>query len=76
MTSSSWLGLVLGNSNMTAGADMIQIDGDNQVVHDKVSAGYQYPSSDTVDHIEASPTWTQDSNDGSLTVTFKRLLDT
>ena len=55
---------------------MIQIDGENQVVHDKISAGYQYPSSDTVDHIETSPTWTQDTNDGSLTVTFKRLLDT
>ena len=47
MTTSSWVGLILGDSETSVGADMIQIDGANKVVYDKISAGYQYPSTDT-----------------------------
>ena len=45
MPDNSWLGLVLGDSGMAPGADMIQIkaDGINSRVYDKFSQGYISP---------------------------------
>ncbi len=41
----TWMGLVLGDSGMAPGADMVQIkaDGINSRVYDKFSAGYISP---------------------------------
>ena len=48
MPDNSWLGLVLGDSGMAPGADMIQIkaDGINSRVYDKFSQGYISPPQD------------------------------
>ena len=45
MPDQSWLGLVLGDSGMAMGADMIVIkaDGINSRVYDKFSQGYISP---------------------------------
>ena len=49
MKDGTWLGLVLGDSGMAFGADMIQIkaDGINSRVYDKFSQGYISPPQDT-----------------------------
>ena len=67
------MGIVLGDSGMTTGADMIQVDGANQLVYDKISSGYQYPSSDTQQDLTA--TWTDIGND-VMEVVIERALDT
>ena len=69
----SWVGLALGQAGMAPGTDMIQIDGANRVAYDKVSAGYQYPSSDTIDNLEATFT---EINESWIEVLIKRPLDT
>ena len=73
LSTSSWMGIVLGDSGMTTGADMIQVDGANQLVYDKISSGYQYPSSDTQQDLTA--TWTDIGND-VMEVVIERALDT
>ena len=47
----SWVGLALGAAGMAPGTDLIQIDGANRIVYDKVSAGYQYPTTDYIDNL-------------------------
>ena len=74
MESGTWLGLVLGSSGMASGSDMIQIDGTNEVAYDKVSAGYQYPSTDTTDDLTVAPF--NNLGGGILEVTITRDLDT
>ena len=48
MKDNSWMGLVLGNSGMAPGSDMIQIkaNGVNSRVYDKFSQGYISPAID------------------------------
>ena len=63
----------MGDSGMTPGTDLIQIDGANQVVYDKVSSGYQYPTTDGTGHLTATFT---DVGNNWLEVSIKRPLDT
>ena len=73
METGTWVGLVLGASDMTTGSDMIQIDGTNQVAYDKVSAGFQYPTTDTTDDLTAT---FSDLGAGIIGVKITRALDT
>ena len=56
MKDNSWMGLVLGDSGMTPGADMIQIlaDGINSRVYDKFSQGYISPANDGEKNLSAT----------------------
>ena len=72
MEADTWVGLGLGSTGMAANTDMIQIDGANRVVFDKVSSGYQFPSTDTTDNLTS--TFTEDGS--LLTVVITRDLDT
>ena len=63
----------MGDSGMTPGTDLIQIDGANQQVYDKVSSGYQYPTTDGTGHLTATFT---DVGNNWLEVSIKRPLDT
>ena len=72
MVSDTWMGIGLGSTGMAENTDMIQIDGANKVVYDKYSSGYQYPSTDTTNHLEAD--FVEDGE--LLTVTISRALDT
>ena len=69
----SWVGLSLGSSGMATGTDMIQIDGTAKKAYDKVSSGYQYPSTDTSDDLTATFT---DVDSANTYVLIERDLDT
>ena len=69
----SWVGLALGAAGMAPGTDIIQIDGANREVYDKVSAGYQYPTTDYINNLTATFT---EVNESWLEVEIKRPLDT
>ena len=73
LANDSWVGLALGDSGMTPGTDLIQIDGANQLVYDKVSSGYQYPTTDGTGHLTATFT---DVGNNWFEVLIKRPLDT
>ena len=72
MEADTWVGIGLGSTGMATGTDMIQVDGANQVVYDKVSSGYQFPSTDDTDNLTS--TFTENGN--LLTVVITRDLDT
>ena len=74
MEKDSWMGLSLGSTGMAPNTDMIQVDGANQVVYDKMSSGYQNPSSDSIDNLSA--TFTESGNGNLLFVEISRALDT
>ena len=76
MVPDTWVGLSLGSTGMSSGTDMIQIDGENRVVYDKTSSGYQNPSNDQTDNLTDSYTFTENSSGSLLNVEIRRPLDT
>lgn len=56
MRDNSWMGIVLGESGMGPGADMIQIkaEGINSRVYDKFSQGYISPAEDGQNNLDAT----------------------
>ena len=76
MKDGTWLGLVLGDSGMAFGADMIQIkaDGINSRVYDKFSQGYISPPQDTEKNLLDNKFRFFDGN--WVRFTLRRALDT
>ena len=75
MKDNSWFGLVLGNSGMSPGADMIVIkaNGVNSRVYDKFSQGYISPADDGSKDLASTFRFFEG---GFIRFTVERALDT
>jgi len=71
-----WCGLVLGDSGMATGSDMVLFFGDGTFAS-YTSVGYRAPSKDSFQSLSASPEGAFETNaDGSVTVFARRSLNT
>ena len=75
MKDNTWMGLVLGDSGMAPGSDMIQIkaNGIHSRVYDKFSQGYISPANDREKDIPATFRFFEG---GYIRFTLRRALDT